>query len=142
MKKRKPILSSMSFTVEMDRPVDKDIHYISPGGYAFLMNLLGKEQEVAFDFSNSVGNIDKTNPRLVHFEVYDLDKEYTKDYVLLTKKNVRTSGYSEFFVYTGEYDDPEIHPVRVKSLTYGFEDNTSLTVSKEQLEQINKYLTD
>lgn len=86
-------------------------HYISPGSYTFVSN--GKSYQ--FDFFASEGGIDKDNPKVVHYHVFDFDEEYSDnmdDFCADALEKIE-----EFFIYTGEYDDSELIPVRIKNLS-------------------------
>ena len=118
-------LSGMSFTLIMDRPVEREKYYISPGGY----NLGGKQ----FDFCHSEGEIDTNDRTRVHFYVDDFDEDYSQ--TIVPADIWKT--FSEFFVYTGEYDEPEIHPVGVENIRFYF-DNVLFNCPIPALESANK----
>lgn len=120
-------LTGMSFTLKMDRPIKREQHYISPGGYI----LNGKE----FDFCRSQGCIDDRDKSKVHFYVDDIDESYSED---ITPEDV-SGEFSEFFVYTGEYDEPEINAVRVEGLKFYF-GNDLVECPRQALESANECL--
>ncbi len=104
-------ITEMSMKLKFDRPIEKEKHYISPGGYAFRSG--GKTYR--FDFLNYEGNIDQEDPSILYAEVHHLDKNYSDD---MSDFNADAlEAIEEFFVYTGEYGDPEIHLKSVLSLT-------------------------
>ena len=120
-------LNGMSFTLKMDRPIVSEKHFISPGGY----NLGGKQ----FDFCKSRGVIDSSDSTKVHFFVDDFDEDYSKQIVPVDiwKK------FSEFFIYTGEYDDPEIRAIGVENIRFYF-DGVLFNCPKPALDSANKCL--
>ncbi len=103
-------LTGMSFTLKMDREIDKKSHYISPGGY----NL----NEKPFDFCQSFGTIDDQDHTKIHFYVCDFDESCSPNEITPTD----IWGYfSEFFIYTGEQDEPEIRPMAIENLRFYFD---------------------
>jgi hypothetical protein len=107
---KKGTITEMYFDVVFDREVTRE-HYISPGSYTFVSN--GKSYQ--FDFFASEGGIDKDNPKVVHYHVFDFDGEYSDnmdDFCADALEKIE-----EFFIYTGEYDDSELIPVRIKNLS-------------------------
>jgi len=106
----------MYISILMDRPIDKDLHYISPGGFAF--DFGGKVIE--FDFVCYAGSINQENPRLVDFVMMDLDISSFPDAKILNNKESLEDirGIDECFVYTGEYNEPEIHPERINYIKF------------------------
>lgn len=106
----------MYISILMDRPIDKDLHYISPGGFAF--DFGGKV--IAFDFVCYAGSINQENPRLVDFVMMDLDISSFPDAKILNNKEALEDirGIDECFVYTGEYNEPEIHPERINYIKF------------------------
>ena len=110
---------AMNFDTVMDRPVERNVHYISPGGYELKF---ASGMTMNFDFIYSEGSIDETNPRIVHWVVRSLDESYGKctDVSLafqLKKNGVNGAKFAEFYVHTGEYDDPEITCVAIQNLS-------------------------
>ena len=127
-------LLSMSFTLVCDREIPKENnpYYISPGGYE-LVN--GKR----FDFFSSIGNVDPENRTKVEFDVLELDDEYSD---VITEKDLKKP-FTEFFIYTGEYDDPQIGIQEVKDVEFEVErDGESKIVheTKKQMKSINAYI--
>ena len=106
----------MYISILMDRPINKDLHYISPGGFVF--DFGGKVIE--FDFVCFAGSINRQNPRIVDFIMSDLDISSFPDAKALNTKatleDIRK--IDECFVYTGEYNEPEIHPERINYIKF------------------------
>ncbi len=105
----------MKFDILFDQPLDPKTHYISPGGYEMRMN----GRIVTFDFTHFEGYIDKENPCLLHMEQSDPDTDTFPDLEHITVDDLRhVEGIEEFLVYTGEWDDPELYPVELLSLSF------------------------
>ena len=105
----------MIFTAEFDRDVTNG-YYLSPGGYKVELK---DHEPMEFDFMDSIGTINKENPRLVDFEVKNLDYGYMmgEENVDYLRNHIRDiTGFTEFFVFTGEDEDPEINFVGIKNL--------------------------
>lgn len=80
-----------------------------------------------------VGNVDKDDPTILHAEVDHLDKDYSTDLSKFNSKKIEA--IEEFYIYTGEEEDPEINPVEVLSLT--LEQHLTVTnVDKKLLKSI------
>ena len=122
-------LMGMSFVLVMDREIDN--HYICPGGYE-LAN--GKR----FDFLESVGKVLSQDWHKVKFEVSVFDTDYAEENGIaeITEDDLKQN-FNEFFVYTGEHDDPEIKVVGIEDLVFHSESG-GYPASIEQLESIRK----
>jgi len=121
-------LTGMSFTLVMDRPIDKDCHYICPGGYV----LNGK----SFDFCEHQGTIDSRDRTKVHFFVDDFDEE--SEYEPIVPADI-WGKFEEFFVYTGEPGEPEIHAIGVENIRFYF-DGILFNCPKPALDSANQYI--
>lgn len=119
-------ITEMTMDLKFDRPIVKGKHYISPGGYAFRSG--GKTYQ--FDFLCFEGRIDPEDPTILHAEVHHLDKDYSYDMSDFNAENLQE--IEEFFVYTGEYDDPEIYLESVLSLTI-WQGDAEMDIKKELL---------
>lgn len=110
----------MYTTFTMDRPIDKDKHYISPGGYEFRFG----EESVQFDFFDSCGGIDPKDQKKVNFELRNLDiDEFPESEKLLSRQFLKTlTEIEEFYVYTGEEGDELINLEKVNSIGFSHED--------------------
>ena len=122
-------LEGMSFVLVMDREI-KD-HYISPGGYE-LAN--GKR----FDFLRSIGKVLDQDRHKVKFSVSIFDMDYAEENGVpeITEDDLKQK-FNEFFVHTGEHDDPEIEVIGIEDLVFYLESGDRLA-SDEQLESIRK----
>lgn len=96
-------------TIKMDRPIERDRHYISPGGYA--VTAAGKYYE--FDFCESYGWIDENDNTIIHFELRSEDMDEFPQIEELRKHLNEITEINECFVYTGEDGDPEIAPIEL-----------------------------
>ncbi len=103
-------LTGMNFDITFDRPIEREKHYISPGGYI----LNGKQ----FDFCRFIGEIaDDT----LKCRVDDFDDEYAEENGVKAITPADIIGeFSEFYIYTGEYDDEPINPVKISNLMFDF----------------------
>ena len=138
-------LYAMNYTLEMDRPVDFEKHYISPGSYELEKN----GRICRFDFYESTMNEGRNNTLAV--EVADFDEEYAKDNDFVNAfddyKDIFNFHYTEFFIFTGEYNDEEINVSKLINLTYTFCDVDNhkfidVDATPEQILEINKYFKD
>ena len=99
-----------------DREIKKE-HYISPGGYEVITK---DETTMQFDFCQFKGWISSDNSRILNCVFSDLDIDSFPESVNLNPKEIMR--ISEFFVFTGEDDEPEIHPVKLLSLEFCMDD--------------------
>lgn len=122
-------ITRMVMDIKFDRPINPDRHYISPGGYTMKC----KGQSYSFDFMDYESSVDKDDPTILHAEVYHLDKDYSTDLSKFNSKKIES--IEEFYIYTGEGEDPEINPTEVLSLT--LEQHLTVTnVDKKLLKSI------
>lgn len=122
-------ITKMVMDIKFDRSIDTDKHYISPGGYVFVSE--GKVYQ--FDFMDYEGSVNKDDPTILHAEVYTLDRNYSDDLSKFNSDGLEK--IEDFYIYTGEGDDPEINPVKVLSLS--IEQHLTMTkVTKDLLESI------
>ena len=119
-------LTAMEFTLCMDRDMNREEHYISPGGYI----LNGKE----FNFMDSEGWIDEEDRSKVHFVVRNFD---TDSYETSVCPSDTRGEFGEFYVYTGETDEPEVNAIAVEDLIFYFGDK-EIRCPKKALRSANK----
>lgn len=138
-------LYAMNYTLEMDRPVDFEKHYISPGSYELEKN----GRICRFDFYESTMNEGRNNTLAV--KVADFDEEYARDNDFKNEfddyKDIFNFHYTEFFIFTGEDNDEEINVSKLINLTYTFCDIDNhkfidVDATPEQILEINKYFKD
>lgn len=129
-------VESMFITVKMDRPIDTDKHYISPGGYELLF---GNGESVAFDFYESYGNIDKNDESTIHFELCDLDTDSFPEAEKLAGLLIgsRVKEITECYIYTGEEDGKEeINPLKITEMYFNVfngKDTTTVEIGESIL---------
>lgn len=134
-------LRAMELDLKMDRDVivedenGKSFHYIVPGGYTITNN---SGDEICFDFLQTTWDRDPSDPSIINITVEISDTDL--DTVRLC--DLENSKWTEFFVYTGEYDEPEIYPVEVKSLNMYFYDSETqeykeIAATESTLNEIN-----
>lgn len=109
----------MLASIQFDREIDRNEHYISPGGYEMTFS---NGATTAFDFLDYWGTIDNRDKTILNCEMRSLDTESFEESEFLRTFAGSVVQINEFFVYTGEYDEPEIHPVKLVSLDI-FNDN-------------------
>ena len=74
---------------------------------------------VTFDFEDYEGMIDTEDPRFLHVMQKNPDYAVFHDLENITEEDLKNvEGITEFYIYTGELDDPEIIPVEVTALTF------------------------
>ena len=107
---------TMYVTLQMDREIDPTRHYISIGGFEFCFK---KGIKIGFDFNSSIANVQK-NPTTIKFECDDLDCDSFPEAALLEMllSDSEVDRIEEFYVYTGEKEEPEINPERVLALSF------------------------
>jgi hypothetical protein len=120
-------------TLQMDRPIDSDKHYISPGGYEVMAG--GKNYQ--FDFNESYGSIDKERPDVISFELRDEDYDSFPDIKELREHLHEITELVECYVYTGENGEPEINPLKILSFCI----SDSGTGKRSNLPESTEYIT-
>ena len=127
-------LIGMGFTLQMDREIDPEKHYISPGGYI----LNGKH----FDFFTSRGSrVDGDNTK-VEFWVEDFDEDFYKESYVdehggdenpepITEEDCEAGEFSEFFIYTGEGDDEICGVLSVLDISFAFDDGKEIYLKND-----------
>lgn len=107
---------TMYATLQMDREIDPNRHYISIGGFEFCFK---NGIKIGFDFNSSIANVQK-NPTTIKFECDDLDCVSFPEAALLGMmlSDSEVERIEEFYVYTGEREEPEINPEKIISLSF------------------------
>lgn len=126
---------SMYAVLKMDREIDYHKHYISPGGYELLF---ANGAKVAFDFNMYIGTIDEDDKTILRCEQRELDTDSFEgaDQLLSLLLESTVTRILEFYVYIGEDNETEIHPVTIENLTFETSDGTiSISVHPEILNQ-------
>ena len=121
---------TMYATLQMDREIDPNLHYISIGGFEIHFK---NGVNIAFDFNSSVANIRK-DPSFILFECDDLDFDSFPEADLLEWMLVHSEveKIEEFYVYTGEEDEAVINPKRIDSMSFAF-DGKIITIPESLL---------
>lgn len=96
--------------LKMDRPINKKLHYISPGGYEFET---ADGKTYGMDFTLSEGCIDTINSSIVEFTLKHADYETFPEIAELRNKLKDIVRIVEFYIYTGEDGEPEIRPEKI-----------------------------
>lgn len=120
-------LEKMVLSLKMDRPINPDVHYISPGGYE-LMFVNG--ESIAFDFSESYSKVDKADPSIIHFSLFDLDTDSFPDADILADKMLlfKITKLVECYIYTGEKnEDSPINPLKIEKMYFEISHNGPTT---------------
>ena len=107
---------TMYATLQMDREIDPNRHYIGIGGFEFCFR---NGVNIGFDFNSSIANVQK-NPTTIKFECDDLDCDSFPEAALLGMmlSDSEVKRVEEFYVYTGEREEPEINPEKILSLSF------------------------
>ena len=107
---------TMYVTLQMDRENHPTRHYISIVGFEFCFK---KGIKIGFDFNSSIANVQK-NPTTIKFECDDLDCDSFPEAALLGMmlSDSEVKRIEEFYVYTGEREEPEINPEKILSLSF------------------------
>ena len=107
---------TMYATLQMDREIDPNRHYIGIGGFEFCFR---NGVNIGFDFNSSIANVQK-NPTTIKFECDDLDCDSFPEAALLGMllSDSEVDRIEEFYVYTGEKEEPEINPEKILSLSF------------------------
>lgn len=125
-------LTRMHFTVIFDREVKKDSHYISPGQYGILCH----DDEITFDFNEFIADINKIEPTKVEFEVRSLDTKNFEDASSINPTVMRNSDWKEFYIYTGEKTDPELHPLKATDIVVYFQNGETVQMDDIDFEEL------
>lgn len=110
-------LKSLILTLEMDREIDYDKHFITPGGY-YMTDKNGREY--AFDFFNTSGMKWSKNPFRIEYTCDGLDLDAFPNGNEIGNHLDSIVSFPECYVWTGEDGDPEINVKKVLSCTLEF----------------------
>ena len=114
--------------IKFDRPI-KPEHIIDPGGYEMTFS---NGKTVRFDFEWFEGGVDRDDNTVLACIMSILDTDSFPDSEFLKTFTGSVTEIKEFFVYTGEADDPEINPVKLKAL-FLYNDNNDWIPIKRSL---------
>ena len=109
----------MYLNIKMDRKIDTNKHYISPGGFEIKFD---DGKTIAFDFNESESWVDETNKDVMCFRLKDLDNESFPDAKTLPEylQKHKVTEVVECYVYTGEDNEPKINPIEIENMTFDF----------------------
>lgn len=107
---------TMYATLQMDREIDPNRHYISIGGFEFCFR---NGVNIGFDFNSSIANVQRDSTA-IKFECDDLDCDSFPEAALLGMllSDSEVDCIEEFYVYTGEKEESEINPEKILSLSF------------------------
>lgn len=112
---------NMEFSLIMDRPIDKEIHYISPGGYCLrFIKPDHSSVDIEFDFCEYSGSVDGHVLRcsVSHLDVNAFPDSSELEHLLSSVASEQLEvAWVEFYVYTGEESDAVINPVLAKDVS-------------------------
>lgn len=90
-------------------------HYISPGVHV----IQDKDgNRLKFDFENFHRWVDEDDKCLLHVEQWNLDTNIFPNSINLLEFLENFDTFVEFFVFTGEWDDPKIIPLKVMNVIF------------------------
>lgn len=99
--------------IKFDRPIIRDKHVIFIGGFEMTFD---NGKTVRFDLLDFNGHVESDDPRVLNFELHGLDVDAFPDSEFLKTFAGKVTAINEFYVYTGEAEDPEINPIELKAL--------------------------
>ena len=137
-KKKEPYVEGMIFVLQMDREIDKDKHYIiSPGGYEFKSSK--SDEPSQFDFFDYAGYIDSNDKTKILFETELLDEQSFPGTIDKLNKSFceDITEIVEFYVYTGEDEDPELNLSKIIDISLLFTDGTKIDIKPEVIDKFN-----
>lgn len=137
-KKKEPYVEGMILVLQMDREIDKDKHYISPGGYEFKSSK--SEEPLQFDyFFDYAGYIDSNDKTKILFETEALDGQSFPGIIDKLNKSFceDINEITEFYIYTGEDEDPELNLSKIIDISLLFTDGTKIDIKPEVIDKFN-----
>lgn len=128
------MLDTLFALVLFDRPITPG-HFISPGGYGMRFG----SKDVAFDFCDYYHGILTEDSRVLYIEHRRLDTDSYPDAESVTAEDaIDLKEIGRFFIFTGEKEDPEIHPVKILRLSLEFADG--MIVDCSDTEAVRRYV--
>lgn len=118
MNKEKEVLTFRMYAgVRMNRDINPEKDYVSPGGYEMVMD--GKK--INFDFEEYIGGRVKEDDSLLEIEVKNPDWNTFPEMKDITKDMLRNiTEITEFFVYTGEPGESDLKPISLEYVSFVF----------------------
>lgn len=127
---------TMKLHVRFTRDIDKNMDYLSPGGFEMIMN--GKQ--VQFDFVRSYGDISEKNHNVCIFRLVEPDIDAFPKFKDVTPEDIKNiSEIVECFVYTGEDDESDLDVKAIERILFFLpdEDESLFEVPKEIIDRFN-----
>lgn len=119
--------------IKFDRPIVRDMHIISIGGFEMTFD---NGKTVRFDFLSFNGHIESDDPSVLNFELGGLDADAFPESEFLKTFVGRVAAIEEFYVYTGEAEDPEINPVELKALFLYNDHSEQISIDRSLLKDV------
>jgi hypothetical protein len=116
-------------TVKMNKPIDRNSHYISPGGFEVQL----PKETCQFDFMDSMGYIDKDDPSIITFDLRHADYTAFPDMWNLAYKAVEITDINDCYVYIGENDDIEVEKLISFKLIISGDGERAMPVSNDNV---------
>ena len=108
-------------------------HVISIGGFEMTFD---NGKTVRFDFLDFNGHIESDDPSVLNFELHGLDVDAFPDSEFLKTFAGKVTAIKEFYVYTGEAEDPEINPIKLKALFLYNDHSEQISVDRSLLKNV------
>lgn len=114
---------SMYATIKFNRPINKDMDYVSPGSY----EIMSDNTTYRFDFETYYGNVDTEDDTILHVECTHPDSFCFEDIAKLTKNTLaEIKQFSEFFIYINVAD---LEPVSLLNCDFVLHDYNNEVIS-------------
>jgi hypothetical protein len=123
----------MYATIRFDREIDKEKHYIVPGGYEMTFD---NGVTTAFDFMDYCGCIDANDRTVLYCEMRNLDIQSVEESEFLKHYVGSIIAINDFYIYTGESYEEEINPVELLELVLYNNDDKIISIDKKLLGKI------
>ena len=124
---------AMNATIRMNREIDINKDFISPGSYT----IVSGNNPYTFDFYACAAEVDEKDHCVVYVVAEDLDYDAFPEAIKITKQILSSiTEISEFFVYTGEPDDPNCAaPVELLEMIFALEEPFEFIVVPKEVVQ-------
>lgn len=121
----------MYASIQFDREINKDKHQISPGSYELEAN----GTTYRFDFNEFDGSIDNDDKTILHCRMKDEDLDSFPEMKEMKKHLADITKVNEIFIFTGENEIDEIHPIKLMYLSFADNENSVYVINSEILER-------
>ena len=119
--------------IKFDRPIVRDMHIISIGGFEMTFD---NGKTVRFDFLSFNSHIESDDPSVLNFELSGLDVDAFPDSEFLKTFAGKVTNIKEFYVYTGEAEDPEINLIELKALFLYNDHSEQISIDRSLLKDV------